>query len=246
MKTLGIVQACFQSPSFRANAMRRLGGQSLLEWVIRRVTDSAQLGGVIVVADGTEEQETLRRVVPKDVPVVAHDAPDMLERLARALENYPAESVVRVRGDNLFIDPALIDRLVTAAEAIPECDYATYASRDGQPAVLSPVGIYAEWFRVRAVHRAHRLAREPGDRDEVTRYLYLQAKKFNVHLIPAPAEIDREDVRLTLAHDEDWDHALAIYDALGPESLDWQRIAGFLNHQPALRKRMAVLNRSCA
>ena len=45
---------------------------------------------------------------------------------------------------------------------------------------------------------------------------------------------------------EDWDHALAIYDALGPEAFEWQRIAGFLNHQPAMRKRMAALNRACA
>ena len=54
---------------------------------------------------------------------------------------------------------------------------------------------------------------------------------------------DREDVRLTIANDEDWDHALAIYEALGPERLDWQRIARLLDHQPALRSRMAVLNR---
>lgn len=40
LKTLGIVQASFSSPLFRANALRKLGGKSLLEWVIRRATDS--------------------------------------------------------------------------------------------------------------------------------------------------------------------------------------------------------------
>jgi spore coat polysaccharide biosynthesis protein SpsF (cytidylyltransferase family) len=43
--------------------------------------------------------------------------------------------------------------------------------------------------------------------------------------------------------EEDWDHAEAIYEALGPERLDWQRIARLLDHQPALRSRMAALNR---
>ena len=47
----------------------------------------------------------------------------------------------------------------------------------------------------------------------------------------------------TVDLDEDWDHALAIYEALGPEWLDWQRIARLLDHQPALRSRMAALNR---
>ena len=50
LKTLGIVQACFHAPHFRANAMRKLGGCSLFEWVIRRVTDAMRLDGVIVVA----------------------------------------------------------------------------------------------------------------------------------------------------------------------------------------------------
>jgi spore coat polysaccharide biosynthesis protein SpsF len=246
LKTLGIVQACCCSATFRTNAARKLGGRSLLEWVVRRVTDSMRLDGVIVVACDRSESRALGRLVPSDVPVWFSDAPDLLAGFAAALQEYPAEAAVRVRGDNLFIDPALIDRLVTAAESFAECDYATYGSRDGRPAILSPVGVYAEWFRARALQRAQRAAKDPQDREEVTRYLYRHPRRFHLHLIPAPAEIDREDVRLTLEGDEDWDHALAIYDALGPEAFDWQRIAGFLNHQPAMRRRMAALNRASA
>jgi spore coat polysaccharide biosynthesis protein SpsF len=246
LKTLGIVQACSSLAAFRANAARKLGGRSLLEWVVRRVTDSMRLDGVIVAGCNQAECRALCRFLPSDVPVLLSDAPDMLACFAAALEEYPAEAVVRVRGDNLFIDPALIDRLITAAESCAECDYATYGSRDGRPAILSPVGVYAEWFRARALRRAQRTAKRPEDRAEVTRYLYRHCKRFRVHLIPAPEEIDRDDVRLTLEDDEDWDHALAIYDALGPEAFEWQRIARFLNHQPAMRQRMAALNRAYA
>ena len=34
--TLGIVEACRDSPRFKAKAARKLGGKSLLEWVVRR------------------------------------------------------------------------------------------------------------------------------------------------------------------------------------------------------------------
>ncbi len=84
-----------------------------------------------------------------------------------------------------------------------------------------------------ALRKADRLARSPLDREHVTRYLYSHPEKFSLRLMPAPAEIDREDVRLTVDIEEDWDHALAIYEALGPERLDWQRIASLLDHQPA-------------
>ncbi len=244
LKTLGIVQACFHSPRFCSNVMRKLGGCSVLEWVIRRVTDSMRLDGVIVVACQAEEQCSVSRLVPSDVPVFFGEGTDALARFAHALEQYPAEGVVRVGGDNLFIDPGLIDRLVTTAEEHPNCDYVSYCSRDGRPAILSPVSVYAEWFRTSALWKANRLARSPLDREQVTRYLYSHPEKFNLRLIPAPAEIDREDVRLTIDIEEDWDHALAIYEALGPERLDWRGIASLLNHQPALRNRMAALNRS--
>jgi spore coat polysaccharide biosynthesis protein SpsF len=246
LKTLGIVQASFSSPLFRANALRKLGGKSLLEWVIRRATDSMRLDGVIVVACDTLDRATLSRLVPMDVPVFQCRTPDMLTRFARALEQYQAEAVVRIQGDNLFIDPALIDRLVVAAEAIDGCDYAGYGSRNGSPAALSPVSVYGEWFRSKALCRAHRSASDPDDRQQVTQYIYTRPEKFRVHWIPAPREIDRDDMRLTIANDDDWDNALDIVEALGPDALEWQRIAGFLSHQPAMRKRMAALNRAYA
>ena len=66
---------------------------------------------------------------------------------------------------------------------------------------------------------------------------------FSLRLIPTPERIDRDDVRLTLEGEEDWDNALAIFDAIDPDEVEWQRIANLLDHQPAMRKRMAALNR---
>jgi spore coat polysaccharide biosynthesis protein SpsF len=244
LKTLGIVQACFNSPRFRCNAMRRLGGRPLLEWVIRRVTDSMRLDGVIVVAGETEDCCAVSRLVPRDVPIFFGQGGDALARCSKALEQYPADAAVRIRGDNLFIDSGLIDRLVNTAESHPSCDYIGYCSRDGQPAILSPVNVYAEWFRTDALRKANRSARGTLDREQVTSYIYSHPEKFQLRLIPAPVEIDRDDVRLTVDIEEDWEHAMAIFEALGPEWLDWQRIARLLDHQPALRSRMAALNRA--
>ncbi len=242
LKNLGIVQTSFHLPRFRNNAARKLGGRSLLEWVIRRVTDAMRLDGVIVVCE-TKDYCGLRPLVPSDVPIFFGEGNDALARFTRALEQYQAEAVVRVGGDNLFIDPALIDRLVTTAESAASCDYASYCLHDGRPAILSPVNVYAEWFRTSALRKANRAARSKLDREQVTRYIYSHPEKFHLRLIPAPAEIDREDVRLTVDLEEDWDHALAIYDALGLEWLDWRRIARLLDHQPGLRSRMAAMNR---
>ena len=108
------------------------------------------------------------------------------------------------------------------------------------------MGVYAEWFQTAALRRAAKSAKSPPDREHVTRYMYSHPEKFNIRLIPAPPEIDRDDVRLTVDIEEDWDHTLAIFDALGPDEVDWRRIVELLDHQPALRRRMAALNREYA
>ncbi len=246
LRNLGIVQACFDVPRFRANAGRRVGGRSLLEWVIRRVTEATRLDGVIVLANGSLSDKEISHLIPADVPLVVGEGSDPLARFCSTFESYPAEAVVRVRGDSMFVDPSLIDRLVTTAESTEGCDYVGYCSQDGRPAILSPACVYAEWFRISALRRANRLARDEADRARVTSYMHSHPDKFNIRLLPAPRAIDREDVRLTVDIEEDWDHVLAIFEALGPERLDWQRIADLLDHQPALRDRMAELNRAYA
>lgn len=242
LKNLGIVQACFSSPRLRFNSARKIGGKSVLEWVVRRVTDCQRLDGVIVLTSDAVENHFVSQLVPLDVPVFVSNRPDALGRFVAAIDEYPAESIVRVCADYPFTDPMLIDRLITTAEAHANCDYVSYWSRDGRPAILSPVGMYAEWIRTAALRKAHRKATTPAERSAVTQCLYSHPESFNLRLIPAPTRIDRDDVRLKVDFEEDWEHALTIYEALGPE-LDWQRIADLLDQQPALRRRMASLNR---
>jgi spore coat polysaccharide biosynthesis protein SpsF (cytidylyltransferase family) len=244
LKNLGVVHACFHLPRFRANATRKLSGRTLFEWVVRRVTDATRLDGVIVMICAAEDHQAVSRLVPRDVPIILGQGDDTLARLTHVLEQCEAEGTVQVMGDKLFVDPGLIDRLVTTAESELDCDYVGYSSHDGRPAILSPAGVYAEWFRTSALRTANRFARGESERGNTTRYLHAHPERFRVRLIPAPAAIDRDDVRLTVDLEEDWDHVLSICDALGPERLEWQRVARLLDQQPALRSRMAALNRA--
>lgn len=222
---IGIVQPRHAADGATANLLRKLGGKSLLEWAVRQATDCARLDRVIVAALPGQEADLVAQVVPRDVPVFVGSQPDRLACFCEALAAYPAHGVVRIVADNPYTDPVLIDRLVKTADEHPTCDYISFCARDGRPAILSSVGVFGEWCRADALRRANRHARLADDRDAVTRYLFSHPEKFQVRLIPAPTELDRDDVRLTVECEEDWDHAQAMFDALGPESLDWRRVA---------------------
>lgn len=209
-----------------AKATRRFGSHSLLELIVRRVTDCQQLDGVVVLADGGPDDALLAELVPPDVPVYSSDRRDMLGRFLSAAEATGATAVVRVPADNPFVDPVLIDRLVVTAESHPECDYVSYCWRDGRPAVLSSMGVLAEWCRTDALRQAERLATLDADRDQVTRYLYCHPEAFQLRFIPVPDELDRDRMHLIVDDEEAWEHAQTMYDALGPEAWDWRRMTG--------------------
>ena len=226
-------------------ATRRLGNKPLLEWLVRRVTESLLLDQVIVITEESQ-REKVRRIVPADISVFSSDSADPLGQVAAAAKTFRADHLVRVPLSCPFVDPELIDRLVCTATANPGYDYIGYFSMDGRPAVLSKVGFFAEWCQAEAVERAHRVAKEVGERAQSLNYIVSHPELFQLRFIPIPEKLDRRDLRLTLEAEEDWDHLHLILEALGPERIEWRRVVALLDQHPMLRQRMASLNQGAA
>jgi spore coat polysaccharide biosynthesis protein SpsF len=244
LQTLGIVQVDSNSTVPRLKSGRGLEGRSLLDWAIRRVTDCERLDAVIVVAPRAAASGPLAALVPPDVPVHFSRAHDELGRLVDAVSEFRAEAIVRISIDHPLVDPVLLDRLVIDAAEHPGIDYLGFCLPDGRPAVRSPVGLFGEWFRTTALIRAHRDGAARAPAQSVTDLFCSHPEMFQLRLLSIPLELQRDDFRLAIDNLEDWEHTQAIFDALGTEHVDWQRIAGLLDHQPALRQRMGELNRA--
>ena len=173
LKTLGIVEASptAEEPSEADRVGKlplcRFAGQPLVEWVVRRVTESQRLDGVIVLVADTAAGREAASLVPPDIPVYLSCEPDPLSRVVEALGKYHTVAAVRVRVDSPFVDPQLIDGLIRAAERDRDCDYISYCSRDGRPAAMSRLGVFAEWCRASALRRAAREALHRADRHDV-------------------------------------------------------------------------------
>jgi spore coat polysaccharide biosynthesis protein SpsF (cytidylyltransferase family) len=226
--TVGIVEPRLDAADGRTNATRKCGGKPLLEWVVRRATDCQRLDRVRVLIGPGFDKPAVFAAVPADVPVFVSRQADPLLALVELLAEHPAHGVVRIPGDNLYVDPVLIDRLVRTADEHPTCDYVGYCHRERRPGLASPVTALGEWCRADALRRAVREASLSSVRQPATRHLYAHPELFNVRLIPAPQELDLGSVRLTVECEEDWEHVQTLLDALGPEALDWRRVAGLL------------------
>lgn len=242
LRTLGIVDVRPTAPMSRLIACRRLGGKPLFEWVVRRLTESQRLSGVIVLAPQIPQVEELRGLVPADVPLHVSNRADSLSRFVAALDEFPADEIVRVSADYPFVDPVLIDRLVTMAANHRDADYIGYCSRNGRPAMMSSLGVLGEWMRAKALRRAEKEASLPAQREHISSYLCAHPEKFALRLLPVPVELDREDVRLTIRDEDDWEHTQMILESLGPDQLDYKRVASLMKQQPVLRRTVEVSN----
>lgn len=242
LRNLGIIKGVLLTDRQRKNLKRCIGGKTVIEWVVRLMTDCESLDGVIVVTDNGNDGDLVRKLTPNDVPVFAVDAEDTLEALTKALNSYPSEACLLIGPDWPFIDPILVDQLVRAAHDELGCNYAAYQFMNEIFSAGRPYGLFPEWYSVKTLFRANRLAEDPVHRQLPGCYFLDNQDKYTVELLPAPVELDREDIRLTSHMEDDWDHILSIYDALGNDVCEWQKLSSLLSQQPRMREKMARLN----
>lgn len=249
LKTLGCVllsssEATPISDHVGAFASRQLAGTPLVDWVVRRATEAQRLSDVVVIIPRGCNETELRELVPPNVQIFVSEKNDGLAQVCDCLESFPAEAVVRIRIESPLVDPSLLDRLITALEGEPAIDYATFAATDGASLLHAQLGLIAEYCRSAALTRANLKATEAGHRSDPMHFVRSHPEEFALRLLPVPKELDRDDLRLSLKNQEDWEHAEQVVEALGADELDWHRIARLLDRQPALRERMAFLNRN--
>ncbi|UUO05310.1 NTP transferase domain-containing protein [Blastopirellula sp. J2-11] len=222
-------------------AQRFIAGKPLVEWIIRRVGE-AHVDGVMVVLSDDADTGALLPLIPSDTPVYISRKHDSLGRFADAVREYQPRGVVRIPIETPFVDPALIDRLLTTAAMFEKCDYVGYRHLDGCAAVASPLGLFAEWYRAKAILKADEIVTDSSERADISRSISTRPDWFPQHLLPVPSELECADVRLSVVDEEDWDHSLTIVDAMRSHDLEWQDVVRFIRETPHLRQRMETMN----
>ncbi len=233
-KTLGIVKGALLTRKQRHHLARRLDGKSVLEWVVRQMTDCQRLDGVVVIADEGPDGNLVRELTPSDVPVLSVRAKDTLNMLRLTLEKFPHNSCVLIGADWPFLDPSVIDQLIRLADVEQNCDYAAYQFMNEVFSTGRPYGLFPEWYNSQTVRK---IAGYVDSNDNIYRQLpgtfFLDNQKdYHVELLPVPAGLDQQDlVRFTFDDESDWDVILDLHDALDLEVLDVQKIGNLLENR---------------
>lgn len=112
-RTVAVIQARLGSQRFPEKMLADLGGRSLLDWVVTRVSRCRLVDKVIVATTQEPLDDRLVKECERlGVDVRRGPTNDVLARFVAAIRDEPADAVVRICADNPFVDPGCVDQVI--------------------------------------------------------------------------------------------------------------------------------------
>jgi len=205
-----------------------LGPAPILKFLLRKLQLFSQPHTTIVATTIQPEDNALLAAAEAfGVQAYAGATDDVLTRFIDALPNAADEDqVVRLTGDNPFIDLELLDRCLRAHETTG-ADYTAPAG--------CPLGLGAEVIRMGALREAAKSTSDPWHREHVTPFIKEHPERFCLHtcqVIP-----DRSSYRLTIDTPDDLALARGIAKKLGSKvwAAKQETLVACLEADPKLR-----------
>ena len=220
---------CRQTPDSHPAAKfaeRNLKGQSLIGRMVRRLSESPLVKEIVI--SGEQLPTTILTAGIPGALILDLPHTHVIERLAAAADRTDADWVVFLPGNRPFVDPVLIDRLLSEAGRATDCDYVGFFSARGGWQRMQHLGLAGEICHADALRR---LRRNLDRMTKTTECMSLSAwfqdapGVYQMRFIPVPVELDRSDLRFAIECERDWDNAQVLCDSIASDETQWQPLA---------------------
>jgi len=199
-----IVQARMASTRLPGKVMLPLDGSPVLEHIIGRIRRSEYVDKIIIATTFHRSDDIIANLASDlNVDVVRGSNDDVLARITQAAHRSSSELVIRVTGDNPFVDPHLLDHISAALRK--QHDYVS-----NKIDRTWPIGIDADGFSVSSLAEASEMTDDPVDREHIISFFIRNQPDYDVGNITIQQvyseEFDRNvsNIRLTLDEARDY------------------------------------------
>lgn len=119
MKVIGVIPVRYSSKRFPGKALAILGGRPLLQHVYENASKSSILEELVVATDDKRIYDTADGF-GAEVVITPREYHSGTDRVAHAVMSLDCEIVVNIQGDQPFLNPKIIDEVVSRLLAGPE------------------------------------------------------------------------------------------------------------------------------
>ncbi len=216
MEPLVIIQARMGATRLPGKVLLDLCGKSVLHHVVERVQACPKVKCVVVATTQNENDEAIE----KEAKHIRADCfrgseTDVLDRFYQTARVFSGDPVVRITADCPLLDPVLLTSMLEAYEKLWSPNTLLYLSNVQERTF--PRGLDIEIFSRQALQQAWEKAKEPGEREHVTPYIYRNPEQFLLHNFSQ--EEDLSHLRWTLDTPDDLILIREIFEALYNEKV---------------------------
>ncbi len=124
MTTVGVIPARYGSTRLPGKSLVSICGKPLVQWVYERARLAKRLDALVVATDDQRIADAVARFGGKSV-MTRVDHPSGTDRIAEAVSDLQADTIINIQGDEPLIDPVLIDRLAGELQSGQSWDMVT-------------------------------------------------------------------------------------------------------------------------
>ena len=204
-KRIVIVQCRLSSSRLPKKALKKLGNQTVLAWVLQSMKKVP--ASRYFVATDYSSFEYIKNICDENgFECFAGDLQDVLKRFVDLLNTVDCETVIRATADNpfLFYEAAIesVELFESKNSIEKKCDYLTFSGL--------PHGSGVEIFSASSLKKAASMTNDPYDHEHVGPALYNHKDLFNCEFINAPEKYNYHELRTTIDTYSDYLRAIMI------------------------------------
>ncbi|WP_417204622.1 cytidylyltransferase domain-containing protein [Acetoanaerobium sticklandii] len=228
MKNVILVQARVSSSRLPGKVLKDINGTPMIEYLINRLAAVKTCEKVILVTSDEASDDELENLMKGKVTIVRGSLNDVLSRFCKAIDQSDFDNVVRITGDCPFVDPAIIDNIVS----IHESNKNDYTSNTLKPTY--PDGLDVEVVKKDVLLEVNAKDLTAFEREHVTPHIYRNTDLYKVENVAYVEDLSH--LRITVDEIEDLELARIIDKKLSGLKMSFTNIITLLNNNQELRE----------
>ena len=197
-----IIQARVGSSRFPNKIFSELAGNSLLDICINKLRSNKNINRIIVSTTINKIDDKIKKYCEeRNILYFRGSEDNVLKRFIDTCEEYKVEKLIRVCSDNPLLSMKYLNILIKNFKN--KYDYCSFYTKNNEPVITKPIGVFAEGVTKNALHKALRNSKNDKlAKEHVTYYIHRNFNLFKVKKIKMPLILNPE-LRFTLDYRED-------------------------------------------
>lgn len=222
------------------------GEQAIIDILLEKLHHATDTPVIVATTTSPGNDLLVKHLESKGEFVFRGSENDVLNRFIQAAEHYHLDGIIRICSDNPFLDPEGFQTLIEKAQT-SKAQYIGFRI-NGLPSIKTHFGFWGEYVTLDALRKVAWSTDDSLAHEHVTIHLYTHPEEYHCEWIDCPDFIQgRNDIRLTVDTQEDFDNAQRVYADLSTKhpGFGLKEVVDYIDRHEELRssmKRIIELN----